>query len=142
MVKHFISTLFVILFVATCSSYATVNSDVCDLIDQMQKPLEKKKIEDTKTSMSLFKAPGLGLLWFYQNYISTQDVPSCMFRPSCSQFAVQCLKETNILKALLLTSDRLIRCNGLSIGNYQINPLNGKAIDPVARYIAQPDTSH
>ena len=52
-----------------------------------------------------------GMISFYQQFISSQDIPSCVFTPSCSHYAQDCLHAFSLPKALLLISDRLQRCN-------------------------------
>ena len=71
----------------------------------------------------------------YQLLVSSQDGRSCIFVPSCSRFSVEAFQRYKLLKAILLTSDRLQRCNSLSRGCYQIDETTGKAIDPVDYYI-------
>lgn len=51
-----------------------------------------------------------GLLYGYQNVVSPQISAGCQYRPTCSQFAVDALKTTNMIAALGLIADRLSRC--------------------------------
>lgn len=68
----------------------------------------------------------------YQTVIASQDLPSCVFHPSCSQFAVNVIQENGALRGLLLSGDRLMRCNSFVSPYY---PFDGeKFVDPVARY--------
>lgn len=75
-----------------------------------------------------------GTIRFYQLFISTQDVPVCNFTPSCSQFGIDSLHKFGIIRGILLTSDRLQRCNGTSAPYYKIDYKSGKFIDPVQVY--------
>jgi len=77
----------------------------------------------------------LGAIKFYQTFISSQDMPVCNFTPSCSHFGLEAIKKCGILKGLLMTSDRLQRCNGFTRNLYKIDVKTGKAIDPVESYI-------
>lgn len=79
----------------------------------------------------------LGGIRFYQAFISTQDLPSCNFVPSCSRFSSAAFRHTNSIHALLLTSDRLQRCNGLPgmERHYRFLPEIGKYADPLENYI-------
>lgn len=56
-----------------------------------------------------------GMLYGYQNVISPQISAGCTFRPTCSQFAVDALKSTNIIIGLGLIADRLSRCTSCGI---------------------------
>ncbi len=79
---------------------------------------------------SIFTAP----IKFYQKFISTQDRPVCNFTPSCSQFGIDSIRKCGIIKGILLTSDRLQRCNGMSVPYYILDYRTGKFIDPVQNY--------
>lgn len=76
----------------------------------------------------------IGSIRFYQRFISTQDMPSCNFVPSCSQFGAESIGRLGIFRGILLTSDRLQRCNSMSISRYQRDHKSGKLIDPVQIY--------
>lgn len=75
-----------------------------------------------------------GAIRFYQLFISPQDMPVCNFVPSCSQFSAEVIGRLGILRGVLLTSDRLQRCNGISISRYRIDYNSGRFIDPVQIY--------
>jgi len=78
-----------------------------------------------------------GALRTYQVAISSQDMPTCNFVPSCSRFSNLAFQKTGVLRAILLTSDRLQRCNGLPNlpGHYRFLPSLGKFSDPIERYV-------
>ncbi len=68
----------------------------------------------------------------YQEAISTQDLPSCVFHPSCSRFAIAALREFGSVKGYLLAADRLLRCNPFAYFYY---PFDGeKFVDPLSTY--------
>lgn len=71
-----------------------------------------------------------GALRFYQIVISTQDRPSCMFTPSCSNYAREAIELHGFLAGILMASDRLQRCNGWGREIYPLDPHTGKLIDP------------
>jgi putative membrane protein insertion efficiency factor len=73
----------------------------------------------------------MGLIRAYQLFISTQDMAVCNFTPSCSRFGMRALKEYGVFHGILMTSDRLQRCNGIGRKYYSINPVTGKCHDPV-----------
>ena len=73
----------------------------------------------------------------YQNFISSQDKPSCIFSTSCSKFSSMALKNVGFFRGLLLTTDRLSRCNGFSMHLYPINPENQQSIDTLWLYLQE-----
>ncbi|MCL6101434.1 MAG: membrane protein insertion efficiency factor YidD [Bacteroidetes bacterium] len=70
---------------------------------------------------------------FYKKFISSQDIDACVFYPSCSVYAIECIRhEKNKLNAFLKISDRVMRCHPLvSPGTYKIDNLTGKFFDPI-----------
>lgn len=50
---------------------------------------------------------------FYKAFISSQDNPSCVFTPSCSEYAVEAFQKHGLVVGWLKTFDRLSRCHGL-----------------------------
>ncbi len=54
---------------------------------------------------------------FYQKYISFLfGVGKCRFNPTCSQYCVEAIKKKGLLKGLLLSLYRILRCNPYSKG--------------------------
>ena len=71
----------------------------------------------------------------YQRFISSQDRDLCMFQPSCSVFSEQAVREYGLFKGILMTSDRLMRCNGVGSLYYEhTNPETNKIIDLIENY--------
>jgi len=61
----------------------------------------------------------------YKNFLSSQDMNSCVFSPSCSVYAIESFQHNNPFEAYLKTFDRLARCHPLVAKkeypyNYQI----------------------
>lgn len=73
-------------------------------------------------------------LRFYQIFISSQNQPSCMFEPSCSAFALESINSYG-LRGVLMSADRVSRCNGMSYKHYQDDFKNGIISDPPEKYI-------
>lgn len=65
--------------------------------------------------------PFIVLVRFYQLCISPLKPPTCRFRPTCSQYAIEALRKHGPLKGLYLTIRRLLRCH----------PWGGSGYDPV-----------
>lgn len=83
----------------------------------------KNEIESTFSTMFVF----------YKNFISSQDIDACVFQPSCSVYAIECIHhEKSKLIAFMKISDRLMRCHPLiSQGTYPIDKKTGKYFDPI-----------
>jgi len=60
----------------------------------------------------------------YQLIISPWTLPSCRFTPSCSEFARQAIATYGVVRGLVLTARRLLRCHPFHAGGY----------DPVDNY--------
>ncbi|MBI4833745.1 MAG: membrane protein insertion efficiency factor YidD [Planctomycetes bacterium] len=64
----------------------------------------------------------ISLVKMYQVLLSPLHLPSCRFQPTCSDYCIQSLKEKGIIKGLLKSAWRLLRCH----------PLGGSGYDPVS----------
>lgn len=67
----------------------------------------------------------------YKVFISSQDYHSCVFTPSCSEYAVESVTRLGFIRGIFDSADRLTRCHGLRSGDYQFDPATNKLIDPV-----------
>lgn len=63
---------------------------------------------------------------FYRRYISPRTPPSCKFRPTCSEYALQALEEWGALRGSAMAIWRILRCNPFSKGGYDPVPVNEK----------------
>ena len=73
-----------------------------------------------------------GLIRFYQVVISPAGGPDrCGFRPSCSHYGYQAILEQGPVEGVVMTADRLTRCNIFERPGYTRLP-NGKIYDPVS----------
>ncbi|MCF8331077.1 MAG: membrane protein insertion efficiency factor YidD [Bacteroidales bacterium] len=71
------------------------------------------------------------LFSLYKILVSSQDYHSCVFTPSCSEYAIQSIKKQGLINGIMDSLDRLTRCNGLRPAEYKIDKQNGLLIDPV-----------
>ena len=53
----------------------------------------------------------IALIRFYQRHISPCFPPSCRFRPTCSQYALEAINKYGAFKGTWLAIKRLLRCN-------------------------------
>ena len=72
---------------------------------------------------------------FYSFFISDYDGDNCPFSPSCSEFFVQAVRETNLIKGTLMFVDRFTRDINFFKGTLHYPRIkNGKFYDPVNNY--------
>ena len=50
---------------------------------------------------------------------------NCKYQPTCSNYAIGCLREFGFIKGMYLSIKRVARCNPASNGGYDPIPLNG-----------------
>ena len=63
----------------------------------------------------------LGLVWFYQRFISPLTAPSCRYAPTCSVYAVQAINKYGPWRGGWLALRRIGSCH----------PWGGHGYDPV-----------
>jgi len=84
-----------------------------------------------KKSSNELEATAAILFIGYKNFLSSQDMNSCVFTPSCSVYAIESLQHNNPFKAYLKIFDRLSRCGPLVTKNeYPYNFETQKYYDP------------
>jgi len=84
-----------------------------------------------KNSTNELEATAAILFLGYKSFLSSQDMNSCVFSPSCSVYAIQSLQHDNPVKAYLKIFDRLSRCHPFSKpGEYVQNKQTYLLYDP------------
>ena len=78
-----------------------------------------------------------GMMYMYQQFISPQLPSDCLYLHHCSDYSKDLIFEYGLVKGVLATSDRLIRCNRLSA--LDIHPLwidqqSGKVMEGIDIY--------
>lgn len=71
----------------------------------------------------------------YQRLISPLLGPRCRYAPSCSEYAIQAVREFGILRGLVLAGWRLLRCNPFSHGG--LDPVSAQRLFRPGRADAQ-----
>lgn len=80
-----------------------------------------------RNKMQVFLAwPLIVLVKGYRRFISPLIPPRCKYYPTCSTYALECLKRHGPIKGVLLSSWRLLRCNPFSLGGVDYPPNKGK----------------
>lgn len=64
----------------------------------------------------------LNLIRFYQRFISPLTPPSCIYTPSCSQYALEAIGKYGALKGTWLGVRRILRCHPWGPGGYDPVP--------------------
>lgn len=68
----------------------------------------------------------VGMVRFYQAFISPMSPPSCKYYPSCSQYTLIALRRHGVVRGLGLALWRLLRCNPWSLGGVDdVPPVRG-----------------
>ena len=75
------------------------------------------------------------LIKMYQVVFSSQDGSSCQFRPSCSHYGAEAIKKYGPLQGVLMTGDRLLRCNPYTEDRYKTAPDHYHSADPVEDHV-------
>jgi putative component of membrane protein insertase Oxa1/YidC/SpoIIIJ protein YidD len=75
------------------------------------------------------------LIRIYQQGLSCQDKPVCVFDVSCSRFALKAIQQKGLFVGTLLAADRLQRCNEYATPYYKFSDVSGKLCDPVLEYL-------
>jgi uncharacterized protein len=64
----------------------------------------------------------LKLIRFYQRFISPLTPPSCIYHPTCSNYAYQAITKYGALKGGGLAVRRILRCHPWGRGGYDPVP--------------------
>lgn len=64
----------------------------------------------------------VGLIRFYQGYISPLLSTRCKYTPTCSQYAIEAIQRYGVIKGCLMAIWRILRCNPFSHGGYDPVP--------------------
>ena len=64
----------------------------------------------------------LFLIKFYKKFISPLTPPKCKYYPTCSSYAITAIERFGLIRGLLLSGWRLLRCNPWSMGGIDYVP--------------------
>lgn len=65
----------------------------------------------------------IAMVRFYRRYLSgLKRFNHCIYRPTCSQYAIEALEKYGALKGSWLTIKRIARCNPFAEGGYDPVP--------------------
>ncbi len=60
----------------------------------------------------------IGLIRFYQLFISPLFPPTCRFYPTCSQYAIEAIQKKGALRGGWLAVKRIAKCHPFHSGGY------------------------
>jgi len=64
----------------------------------------------------------IGLIRFYQKFISPFKRPCCRFYPTCSEYATEAIRECGFIFGVILALKRLLKCHPFHPGGYDPVP--------------------
>ena len=126
--------LSVVIFVSPTFAGEATDLAFIRKVNPMTTPKPQEVVRFNPQETSELKLAATGLIRLYQKFISSQDGPTCSFSPSCSRFGMACIQEYSVFRGVLLTADRLLRCNGSQSKHYHKDSVTGKYMDPVSDY--------
>jgi putative membrane protein insertion efficiency factor len=93
-------------------------------------PVRQKVSPEPETSLPRIVL--LGAVTAYREFISPTSGDRCEFYPSCSAFGRKAVSDYGLFPGVVLTADRLMRCNPLKRSGSGYLPLyDGRLYDPV-----------
>ncbi len=105
---------------------------LADSVSKQQAPHSLKRTYIFKNQPKTFKNCNPvsliygGSLYVYQNFVSQHFSADCLYDPSCSDFSKQAVKEYGLVKGVLLSVDRLSRCNRIAATDLNPTMVNKK----------------
>lgn len=71
----------------------------------------------------------IGIIRFYQKFISPMTPPTCRFYPTCSHYGLEAFQKHGSLKGFWLTCKRILKCHPFHPGGF--DPVPDKKDDKV-----------
>lgn len=68
------------------------------------------------------RSVALGMIRFYQRFVSPGLGSNCRFYPSCSEYTYQAVEKYGVLRGSLMGWWRIMRCNPFNKGGYDPVP--------------------
>ncbi len=122
--------LFAVLLIPNITSGQSIKKK-----EQLKKLFQTEKRHNynqyLKNSNNELEATAALLFLGYKSFLSSQDMNSCVFTPSCSVYAIQSLQHDHPVEAYFKIFDRLTRCHPLTAkGEYPIQKNTNLYYDP------------
>ena len=78
-----------------------------------------------------------GLMYLYQAGISPQLPSECLYHTSCSNFSKHLISDLGLIRGIVATADRLMRCHRIAavdIHPMHLHPVSGKVVEGTDMY--------
>ena len=124
---------FIFLFggLCICSGQTVIDEELVSIFQNKDTVRQDYKNPLREASNDISTLASVGFL-FYKKFISSQDNPTCVFTPSCSEYAILCIQKSGFIRGWLQTFDRLSRCHGLvNHHHYPFDIEHNRYYDPV-----------
>ena len=69
----------------------------------------------------------IGIIKIYKMIISPYFNPSCRYLPTCSEYAIDCLKTYGLIKGIAKSTKRILSCHPIKVLG------GGEGFDPVIK---------
>ena len=73
-------------------------------------------------ALGLAARAAIACIRFYQRYISPLFPPTCIYTPTCSEYALQAVRKYGFLRGGLMAVKRILRCHPFHEGGYDPVP--------------------
>ncbi len=77
--------------------------------------------------MKIISSLLIGIIKFYKMIISPYLTPSCRYLPTCSEYAIDCLKTYGLIKGTIKSIKRILSCHPIKFLG------GGEGFDPVVK---------
>jgi putative membrane protein insertion efficiency factor len=88
----------------------------------MQTQNESNPDAGSTETLSLPRAILVGMIRFYQRFISPLTPPSCRFHPTCSEYTRQAIVRHGVVKGVWLGIRRILKCHPFHPGGFDPVP--------------------
>lgn len=112
------------LLILGFDSYSQSNND--DVLLLKEATFEMPQYEKQHTSFTWVSSHNIllkynpislgfgALMYMYQSSISRHFSANCLYSPSCSRFSQQLISDYGLIKGVMLSADRIMRCNRIA----------------------------
>lgn len=86
-------------------------------------------LEEYAEKETVMKQIFIGIIRFYQKFISPMTPPACRFYPTCSHYGLEAFQKHGAFKGFWLTLKRILKCHPFHPGGF--DPVPDKKDDRV-----------